>query len=615
MISIFEQLDTILKSINENADEEVTIKLPPINPDMETADQGTNMALEKIAMYFYKLSMEGGGSGMQRNDAIDLPDDWLSPVLKGKLDQFRDKTFDKNKVMWDKEELEKLKKEIELNVSGDSDDEFDDFDYRDNDFGDDDADTSDLENNADGGGGGSSSQSEQDRLQDAINDAIDKLKSDRGMDNQDSGNQQSGQQQGGNQQSGNQQGGQQNGGQQQSGGQNGQQSGQQQSGNQQGGQQQSGGQNSDGQDGGGTSITSSKGGHGTERDKMLDNLKDAIGRGDSDGVESISDKIKEGEDGSGNLAGENIGNVSDEALKDDMKKAGISDKDIDEMSEMKDDNGLDDMNDENIRDMKREVIKGLEKKCEKRGGSALAKTIVRNALKAKIDDNEWRNMLKLFLKSKSVKNGKMAETENDFKYGHKNHLWRNAVLPTTTVGQGQIQNIYCIVDFSGSVNKDLVFTFLGKVIDLCAELNYTNVVVYGLGDSKLTLPKEITARMLKTKGKDVVLSQTWDFIESQHPGGGGTDFALATPEIIEIRKKQRDAVFLVFGDAYWDASETLPLRDDLGERVCDRICMLLYYKQDQIKQFASCVAILKELVGLKNIITTKASSINPTTNA
>ena len=597
MISIFEQLDAILKSINENEnpDEMVEVKLPPINPDMETADQGTDMALQKIAMYFYKLQMEGGGGGMKLDNSINLPDDFLDPILKGKLDNFKDKTFQKNKVVWDKEQLEKLKKEVEVNVSGDSDDDFDDFDYRDNDFGDDDADTSDLENNSDGGSGGSSSQSEQDRLQDAINDAIDKLRSDRGMDNQDSGSQNGGQQ-GGQQQNGNQQNGGQQGGQQQNGG---QQNGGQQSGSSQNGNQ-----------GGGKSITSSNG-SGTERDKMLSDLKDAIERGDSKGAEGLSEKIKEGDDGSGKLAGESIGKVSDDALNDDMKKAGLSDKDIQEMGDMKDDDGLDGMNEDDIKDLKREIIKGLDKKCAKKGGSALAKTIVRTALKAKIDDSEWRQMLKLFLKSKSVKTGSMSEVENDVKYGHKNHLWRNAVLPTTTVGQGQIQNIYCFIDFSGSVNQDLVYTFLGKVIDLCSELNYTNVIVYGLGGERLTLPKEITARMLKTKGKNVVLSQTWDFIQQQNPGAGGTNFAFATPEILEIRKKQRDAVYLVFGDAYWSEYETLPLRDDLGERLCDRICMLLYYKENEINAFAPCVAILKELVGLKNIITTKASSIKP----
>ena len=597
-MNIFEQLDEILKSINENnnQDEVVTIKLPPINPDMETADQGIDMALKKIAMYFYNLSMEGGGAGLQVDDSINLPDDFLDPILKGKIDNFKDKTFQKNKVAWDKEDLEKLKKEVNINVSGDSDDDFDDFDYRDNDFGDED--TSELENNSDSAGGGSgSSQSEKERLQDAINDAINKLKSDRGMSEKDSGNQH-----------GNQQGGQQSSqqGSQQSGQQGGQQSGQQ--GGQQGGQQ-SGQQGSQqgGQHSGGSQA--SRNGAGTERDRMLSELQDAIGRGDNSAAERLSEKIKEGDDGSGKLAGEHIGNVSDESLNNDMKNAGVNEGDIEEMNKMKDDDGLDDINDDEIKDLKREIVKGLEKKCEKKGGSALANTIVRNALRSKIEDEEWRKMLKLFLKSKSVKNGSMSEVENDVKYGHKNHLWRKAVLPTTTVGQGQIQNIYCIIDFSGSVNKDLVFTFLGKVIDLCAELNYTNVVVYGLGSKRITLPKEITGRMLKTKGKDVVLSQTWDFIRQQSPGDSGTNFALATPEILQIRKKQRDAVYLVFGDAKWGTGETLPLKYDLGERICDRICMLLYYKEDEMAQFAQDVAVLSELVGIKNIITTKASSI------
>ena len=598
MKSIFEELDLLLQSINEDADpqeETVTVKLPPINPDMETADQGIDMARQKVVKYFYNLRMEGGGGGMMRNDDIQLPDDWLDPKLKGKMDNYKDKTFQKNRVAMDMEELERLKKEIEVYVSG-SEDDFDDFDYRDNDFGDD-ADTSELENNSDGGGGGSSDssdyQSEKDRLQDAINNAIDKLKTERG---EQSGQQQGGQQQGGQQQGG-QQGGQQQGGQQQGGQQQGGQQGSQSQGGQQGGMN------------GGQSY--GQGGAKNPRDKMLDDLRDAIGSGDENAAENITDRIKEGEDGSGGLAGQQISNVSDDALKSDMSKAGMSDKDIEEMQDMKEEDGFDGVSKEDLREMRREIVKGLEKKCAKKGGSALAKNIVRSALKQKIDDDAWRNMLKLFLKSKAHMKGEMGKSKNGIKWGHKNHLWRDAVLPSRAQGHGQIQNIYCIIDFSGSVNQDLVFTFLGKVIDLCSELNYTDTVVYGLGSDKISLPTKITARMLKAKGKDVVLSQTWDFINTQKIDSGGTNFAHMTPEVLDIVKRERDAVFLVFGDAKWSESETLPLRDDLGERICDQICMLLYYKEEEMSSFANNVAVLREIVGLKNIITSKASAIKP----
>jgi hypothetical protein len=127
----------------------------------------------------------------------------------------------------------------------------------------------------------------------------------------------------------------------------------------------------------------------------------------------------------------------------------------------------------------------------------------------------------------------------------------------------------------------------------------------------MTLPTEITSKMLKSKGKEVVLSQTWDFLQQQNPGGGGTNFAFAVPEILDIVKRERDSVFLVFGDAYWDSSETLPLKNELGEKICDQICMLLYYKESEISYFAPFVAQLSELVGIKNIITTKAKNIRP----
>ena len=205
--------------------------------------------------------------------------------------------------------------------------------------------------------------------------------------------------------------------------------------------------------------------------------------------------------------------------------------------------------------------------------------------------------------------GDMNKVKNGLKFGHKNHLWRDAVLPTKKIGHGQIQNINCIVDFSGSVNQDLVYTFLGKVIDLCSELNYTNVVVYGLGDYKLTLGRTITEKMLKTQGKDVVLSQTGDFIDSQNPGAGGTNFGLAIEEILSIVKKERDSVFLVFGDAYWSPSETMPLHKELGEKITNNMCFLLYYRQEDVNRFSESVAILKEIVKIKHIITTQASTI------
>ena len=586
-MNIFEELDKILKSVNESEEvntakekAERIVKAIPINPEMETEEQGRQKAWEKLAKYFYKLSSGGmPGDKLTRKDDIDLPDDFLDPKMKGKMSgKIEDKGFEANKVIWNQdEEMEKLEKDIEVNMHG-SDDEFDDFDYRDNDFGDDpdmdDVDTDDLEN--DGGGSGDDfDKSEDEKLRDTIDNALDKM-SDSG--DLDDGDQQSGQE-------GGQQGG--------------------QKGGQQGGQE---GEHMEGSGG----KNSGNGAPETRKDKRLKELKDAIDNNDTKAMDQSIDKLKEGGDGSGELAGERIDEVSDKDLRGDMSKAGISEKDIEEMSKASKNDKMGEMSEEEAKKLKKQVIDGLEKKCEKKGGSALAKTIVKNALKSKLNDDEWREMLKLFLKSKAVNNGDMSKTKNGIKFGHKNHLWRDAVLPTRGISKGTVQTIYCFIDFSGSVKQDLVYTFIGRVIDLCEELNYTDIVVYGFGEN-IVLPRKINGRMLKKDGKDVVLAQTWDFIKNQTPGELTENFRDVANEIMEIRKKQRDAVYLIFGDALWGDPTNGPmcLKTICGERLLDRMCILTYYNPDDgwIEVYKGYISMLKELVGLKNVICTKAKHI------
>ena len=593
-MNIFEQLDKILNSVNESEEVETAkekaekiVKAIPVNPEMETEEQGKQKAWEKLAKYFYKLSM-GGGSGdkLTRKDDIDLPDDFLDPKMKGKMSgKIEDKEFEANKVVWDQdEEMEKLEKEIDVDMHS-SDDDFDDFDYRDNSFGDDidkdELDTDDLDNDG-GGSGDDSDKSEDDKLRDTIDNALDKMSDSGDLDGDKDGQQ-------GGEQSGSQQGGQQEG--------------------QQGGQQS--GQEGESREGSG-GKNSGNGAPETRKDKRLKELKDAIDNNDTEGVGKSMDKLKEGGDGSGELAGERIGEVSDKDLRGDMEKAGVSKKDIEEMSKATKDNKMDEMSEEEARKLKKQVVDGLEKKCEGKGGSALAKTVVKNALKSKVNDDEWRSMLKLFLKSKSVNNGDLSKTRNGIKFGHKNHLWRDAMLPTKAPSRGTVQTIYCFVDFSGSVEQDLVYTFLGRVIDLCEELSYTDIVVYGFGE-RIVLPRKINGRMLKKDGKDVVLAQTWDYINSQKPGPGTENFRDVANEIMEIRKRQRDAVYLIFGDALWQDPYDGPacLKGICGERLLDRICVLTYYDSDDywLDVFKGCISMLKELVGLKNVITTKTSRI------
>jgi hypothetical protein len=333
-------------------------------------------------------------------------------------------------------------------------------------------------------------------------------------------------------------------------------------------------------------------------------------------MKDFNDKMRENKDATDEpkddeIPGGQIENPSDEDFKDDMKKAGFDDKTIDEMTKKKNTDGNEDYNEKEMDELKKQVVDGLEDSCKKKGGSALASTIVKNSLKRKINDEEWKEMLKLFLKGKAVGSGNMSTSNKGIKWGHKNHLWRDAILPTDGPSKGTIQTIHCFVDFSGSVEQDLVYTFLGKVIDMCVELKYTKVKVYGFGE-RLVEPKVIDKRSLKD-GADVALSQTWDFISSQHPGPGTENFSDVAKEINKIKQKEKKAVFLIFGDAYWEDYYVGPKclkYEVMNEKYLDDICVLAYYTRSGDARFAGIINLLRELVGIKHIITTKASSIH-----
>ena len=581
----------------------------PIHPEMETREQGEMAAAEKILKLFQKLKMSSGSSKEEiKDEKPEIPDDIIDPMMKERPKSSKDKSFEKNKLAgWDEDSEEKVKKEVDVDSGDDEEDEFDDFDYRDNTFGDEEDDDDFSEDDDD-------ERSEDEKLKDAIDDAIDSLgdgdASGDDFDDDDSGanwgDDGDDEQQGDGQQGGN------SGDDSQSGKMSGgQMDGEQQSGGKQDGQQ--GESNPNSSDSGSESSTKNGGGRETisQKQKRLNELKKSL---ESDSIEDFDEKIQDVKNSTNapedNTIGGHIETPSDETFKEDMKKGGFNDETIDEMTQKKNTDTNSEYSEEEMEKLTKSVVDGLEKACEKKGGSALASTIVKNSLKRKLNNDEWKEMLKLFLKAKSTNAGNMSTSNKGIKWGHKNHLWRDAVLPTDGPSKGTIQTINCFVDFSGSVDRDLVFVFLGKVIDMCMELKYTNVNVYGFGE-KITLPRVLNKKAFKN-GVEVALSQTWDFIQSQQPGMGTENFADVAEEINKIKRKDRNAVFLIFGDGLWQDRIVGPKSlkyNIINEKYLKDICVLAYYQYPNDKTFAGVMNELREIVGIKHIITSKATSI------
>ena len=84
-------------------------------------------------------------------------------------------------------------------------------------------------------------------------------------------------------------------------------------------------------------------------------------------------------------------------------------------------------------------------------------------------------------------------------------------------------------------------------------------------------------------------------------------------EINRIKQKEKQAVFLIFGDAYWEDADLGPKclkYEIMNTKYLDDICILAYYSFDREPSFMGNINVLRDIVGLKHIITTKASSIH-----
>ena len=604
-MDIFEQLNMLLVELEEKSKPKVKESDIPIHPDMETKEQGEMAAAEKILKLFQKLKAGSDSTEMVKDSRPEIPDDMIDPMMKETPASIKDKTFEKNKLAgWDERSEEKVEKEVDVDDrKSDVEDNFDDFDYHKNSFGDEE---DDEMSNTD-----TDDRTEEEKLRDSIDDAIDSLSDDddrgasgaSGASGDDDDDDDSGADWGDDDEEGGTPGGTGEDGSEREGGTPGK--------NGEDGSERKGGTPGGMHGQGGKRETMS------QKQKRLEELKKSL---ESDDMKEFSDKVDDIKNmtdtpESESMPGGQIDKPSDETFKDEMKKAGFDDESIEKMTHEKNVDGSEDYSEKEMDKLRKQVVDGLENACKRKGGSALASTIVKNAMKKKIDDDEWDNMLEIFLNAKSIAKGSMSSRDNSgIGWGHKNHLWRKAVLPKSVPGKGTIQSIYCFVDFSGSVERDLVFTFLGKVINLCIELNYTEIYVYGFGE-RLTEPIILNEDSLEV-GEKVALDNMWVKIAKQTPGSATENFSAVTKEINKIKDEESDAVFLIFGDGLWQDRTVGPQclkYEIISKDYLDDICVLTYYTSESnwyYPIYLGTLNVLKELVGIKHIIKSKASSIH-----
>lgn len=664
-MNIFDELDNIIKSVNpiNEADEYDD----DIDPEYSTSEQGVKAAAKQIADRIFGKNPGGDPGGKGGKTEMSEIDDPLSPKSSDKggdgVDKsFRSSTMDGFDDTDDLDDGEKGGKEDDDDSPMEDDDfEFDDFDYDDKrpsgDGGDED---DDNDSKSSSGGSGSGGESSEDDYEDG--DFDDSELGDEGDydfgDGDDTGD------------------GGESGGDETDGGDPGSGGGSKSSdGGDDGESKEPGGSGSDpgGESGGKSSTASGRGSKSkssgseggsegesgedgdTDYDDTLDydskdydslesEIEDALERakegssskhekesidkmkeamGDEDGKSSsekadelskeIEKALDDSKTGSGELAGESLDDTpTNDALDKDMSKAGFDKKDIEKMKKAKDTDTSGEIDDEKIA---KEAMEEMDKKAKERGektGSSLSRTIMRNVLKGKVTNMEWKEMVGVFLKSKSKSTGGTFAKSKSTGWGDKKHLWRDAIMPKSISSGGDLEEINCFIDFSGSVSQPLVFSFLQRVLHLCGKLSFGKVNVYGFGE-ELSEPFVIKKKDLikgDERKQEEYLNKMWEFIDGQNLGGSIENFEVVAKEILKLKRKDHDCPIMIFGDGLWGVSYPNPKPPIYLKELCSRylkdILALVYYEKDYYDSWIGPeIAYLREIVGLKHVVTTE----------
>lgn len=366
-----------------------------------------------------------------------------------------------------------------------------------------------------------------------------------------------------------------------------------------------------------------------ELEELVDMLDDdSVTEEDLDDFSKKIDEEREGKRERFKKASELVGKIEEPVSLEDLKKeieaSKLSKEEIEKMKEATLPAAEVDTlpTDDEVDMLKKKAMEELDKKCK--GKSRLSSSILYHSLRTpKLDKDDWDRIIEKVLNRKSNHAGKEKSKIKKLKLGDKNHIWRDVRYTYSIKKEGiDTQSIYCFIDYSGSVkcHPGLIITFLGKVLELCDRLEYSDLTCYTFADY-LSVPRIINKNMIKKDEYETVLAQTIEFFDlpENNVGGRIENFSIVGDEINRIKRKDKDAVFFIFGDGIWTFYDTQTEPPQRLLEICPRwiedIIAFVFipeekvdneaYKQHIMKE----IAVLKDVVGIKDVILTEASKM------
>jgi len=370
--------------------------------------------------------------------------------------------------------------------------------------------------------------------------------------------------------------------------------------------------------------------HESEK-SSLNELTDML-NDDSTTTENIDDKKKEIDekdelsksrmDKLNSLVGRLEDSISKEDMEKEIEASKLSDEEIDELKKATIDTASTDTlpKGEELDTIKKDAMNELDKKCN--GDSKLSDSILYHSLKAtKIDDADWKIIMEKILKNKSKNSENGDAKSKKIRLGDKNHIWRGDVrygYKKVRGGNSEVQSIYCFIDYSGSVSSQpgLIMSFIGKVIEICEKLNYTDLKLYTFGDI-LSTPMVINKKMLNEYGEEKVLTKSIEFfnLRENYVGGSIENFSVVAYEINKIKKEDKNAIIFIFGDGMWtfygNTEPPTRLKEICPRWINDIVPFIFFIKTEKWYKelLGKEISLLKDIVGISDIIVTQAAKM------
>jgi len=316
--------------------------------------------------------------------------------------------------------------------------------------------------------------------------------------------------------------------------------------------------------------------------KLADDLKNKSQNGGTGNKKQSSSK---GDSGAIGGTGSFI-NSKDKDIDEELEKSGYSEKDIDTINKIRNQNA-----ERNTPNAIKNAMKEL--KSHLKSSNNLGKYL--EAIGSEKNKDIWKKVLKKFMKKKTRSAGfQVLGDYINWKNNNRLALGDVAINIPRTNKEPQDINIY--IDVSGSVDTELLEIICSSVVTLCDTYEYSGINICPWASTANGIYR---VKPFNRRSKDAATNEILAIVsKGQTDCGGGTNREAFIADMIDVvnikKKKSKDDVHVVITDGQFDYSgienkilesvTKVLKRSRFGEKMVKNTIWIIYDAEDNLKQ-------------------------------